>query len=287
MRVGLELGRLKSDYGRDGFVAVPGLINPDELAGYAAAVDQAVAVRKARDTRSLQEKSRYEQSFLQCQYIWEDFPAVRPLTFHPAVCAMAALLVGSDRLRLWHDQALYKEPGGAPTQAHQDHPYWPITEYRTVTAWIPFVEANDSTGGMGYVPGSHRQDARFVDIFSGQETESDLTADARFVPASPGDVIFHHGLTMHMAMGNASAAMRRVYTAIYFADGCTRSTDGKHHPSVDRSGILPGRVIDGGATPLAWPLATGVYPDPVPWPQIDGARARRVADLGIIPAPRG
>jgi ectoine hydroxylase-related dioxygenase (phytanoyl-CoA dioxygenase family) len=284
MRVAAELESLRRDYARDGFVAVRGLIAADELADYAVAVDAAVATRKARDARTLAEKSRYEQSFLQCQYIWEDFPGVRPLTFHPAICAMAALLIGADRLRLWHDQALYKEPGGAPTQAHQDHPYWPIAEHRTVTAWIPLVVADDSTGCMGYVPGSHREAPRFVDIFTGAGDADGAAVDAaRFVPAVPGDVIFHHGLTLHMAMGNRSEMMRRVYTGIYFADGCTRTTDDKGHPSVDRSGIAPGAPIDGAATPLAWPLAHGDYPDPAPWPHRGDARLQRVRELGIVP----
>lgn len=283
MHDGVDLTDLKAAFDRDGFVVMRGLIDRRDLAGYAAAVDRAVAVRKAADHRRLEEKSRYEQSFLQCQYIWEDFPEVRALTFHPAVCEVAARLVGADRMRLWHDQALYKEPGGLPTQAHQDHPYWPIAELRTVTAWIPFVEADETTGCMGYVPGSHRDAPRYVDIFRGGEDAASNVADqARFVPAWPGDVIFHHGLTMHMAMGNRSTAMRRVYTAIYFADGCTRDAGEMRHPSVDRCGIKPGAAIDGAATPIAWPIDD--YPTPEPWPQIDDERFRRGVQLGIIPS---
>src|SRR5258705_11626142 len=65
---------------------VPDLLSDNELAGYGAAVDQAVARRKRFDTRALGEKSPYEQSFIQCMNLWEDSPAVAPLTFHPIVC---------------------------------------------------------------------------------------------------------------------------------------------------------------------------------------------------------
>lgn len=75
-----ECERLIEAYRRDGFVAVRGLIDPAELAPLAAAVDAGVVRRKARDTRSLAEKTRYEQSFVQCQYMWEDSPDIRPLT---------------------------------------------------------------------------------------------------------------------------------------------------------------------------------------------------------------
>ena len=270
-------------YRSDGFVAVRGLIDPVEIAMLAAAVDAGVARRKARDTRRLDEKSRYEQSFLQCQYMWEDSPDIRPLTFHADVCRMAAELMGASAVRLWHDQALYKEPGGKSTQAHQDHPYWPIAEDHTITAWIPLIEVGRETGCMGYVPGSHRDARQFVDIFAGDDSKGPQIADqAVFVPALPGDVLFHHGRTMHMALPNQSGATRRAYTAIYFADGCTRGGE-RAHPSVDRTGIAIGAPIDGPATPIAWPLPGGDFPEPGPWPDTGDERFRRSVAMGIIP----
>ena len=278
----VERAQLVEDYRRDGFVAVRGLIDPAELAPLAGEVDAAVARRKALDTRSLAEKSRYEQSFMQCQYMWEDSPGIRPLTFHDAVCRMAAELIGASAVRLWHDQALYKEAGGRSTQAHQDHPYWPIAEDRTITAWIPLGPVDRETGCMGYLPGSHHNDRRFVDIFAGDDSIGPQIEDqAVFVPAQPGDVLFHHGRTMHMALPNRSGGTRRAYTAIYFADGCTRGGDRKH-PSVDRTAIAVGAAIDGPATPIVWPLV-GDYPEPGPWPDGGDERFQRSQALGIIP----
>ena len=77
-------------YRRDGFVHVPGLLSVAGMATLAAPVDEGVARRKALDTRPLAEKSLYEQSFIQCQYLWEDFPDVGRLTFHPNVAGLAA-----------------------------------------------------------------------------------------------------------------------------------------------------------------------------------------------------
>ena len=145
-------------YRGQGFVHVPGLLPAAEMPALAAAVDEAVAKRKTHDTRALEDKSPYEQSFIQCQYLWEDFPGVRPLMFHPGLGAALGALLGAERVRLWHDQALYKEPGGRETDAHQDHAYWPIAEADTITAWIPLTEIDDETGCMGYVPGSHLGD---------------------------------------------------------------------------------------------------------------------------------
>src|SRR5438270_13501703 len=107
---------------RDGFVVVPDLVTIDELERYGPAVDAAVARRKRFDSRALGEKSPYEQSFIQCTNLWEDAPGVLPLTFHRRVGEVATTLLGVKALRLWHDQALYKEPSGRETDPHQDQP---------------------------------------------------------------------------------------------------------------------------------------------------------------------
>jgi ectoine hydroxylase-related dioxygenase (phytanoyl-CoA dioxygenase family) len=272
---------------RDGFFHAVGLLDPDEIARHREAVDQAVAIRTRNDGRPLAERTPFEQSFTMCQYLWEDFPDVGRLTFHPAIAGLAAALIGAERLRLWHDQALYKEAGGRETEMHQDHPYWPITESDAITAWIPLVEIDEAMGCMGYIPGSHLGDVEFIDVFrspgQGQAFEARQTKAARYVPCSPGDVIFHHGHTIHRAMPNRTDRVRRVHTAIYFRDGCHRSTDRPHH-SLDRDRIAVGAVIDGRATPIAWPLPGGRLPQPIPFPAADAHRVLGEATrIGVFP----
>ena len=121
-----------------GFVVIDDMLSIDELDRYGEAVDEAVAKRTRWDKRKLKDRSRYEQSFRQCINLWEDAPAVRPLTFHPRIGRTAAALIRADAVRIWHDQALYKESDGRETDPHLDHDYWAIEEPRTVPAWIPF-----------------------------------------------------------------------------------------------------------------------------------------------------
>jgi ectoine hydroxylase-related dioxygenase (phytanoyl-CoA dioxygenase family) len=256
---------LVESFRHDGFVVVPDLLSAGELVEFGAAVDEGVARRSRADTRELAEKSRYEQSFIQCQNLWEDCPGVRPLTFHPAITETAARLLGVEAIRIWHDQALYKEAGGRETDAHQDQPYWPIAEADTITAWIPFDGSTLDNGAMGYVPGSHLLGWRkFVNIFSGEPEDilaSDKLRDSPpvFVAVPAGSVAFHHGMTFHVAKPNQTERIRRVHTAIYFKDGCTRGA-AFPHPSVDRGGIAPGAVIDSDVTPIAWPRPMGDLP---------------------------
>jgi ectoine hydroxylase-related dioxygenase (phytanoyl-CoA dioxygenase family) len=279
---------LIDDFRRDGFVVVPDLLTPDELDQYGTAVDEAVTRRSRHDTRTLAEKSPYEQSFVQCQNLWEDAPDVRPLSFHPVLGETAARLLGVGAVRLWHDQALYKEAGGRETDPHQDQPYWPIVETDTVTAWIPFDGSTLASGAMGYLPGSHRLGLReFVDIFTATAGSAGSVGSAGpagsagsvdvegplaraelagiepvFVEVPPGSVAFHHGLTFHLAKPNTTGTVRRVHTVIYFADGSTRGDGRFPHPSVERAGIARGEVIASDVTPIAWPRPPGDLPDP-------------------------
>lgn len=252
-------------FARDGFVVVPELLGLEELDRFGELVRAAVAERTAADDTPLERKSRYQQSFVQCMNLWEDHPGVAPLTFHPRLGQAAAELLDVPAVRLWHDQALFKRAGGRPTDPHQDHPYWPIRETASVTAWIPFEGSALASGAMAYLPGTHTIGLRrFVNIFFGEP--EDLLSDPEvagiepvFVEVPKGSVAFHHGLTVHLANPNTTDRDRAVHTVIYFPDGSTR---GYPHPhfSVDRNGIEVGEPIDGDATPIAWPRPLGDVP---------------------------
>ncbi|MCH2172423.1 phytanoyl-CoA dioxygenase family protein [Myxococcota bacterium] len=257
-------------FDRDGFVVVEGLLARDELVRYGNAVDRAVARRSQGDGRTLAEKSLYEQSFIQCMRLWEDDADVRPLTFHPRIGATAAALLGVDVVRLWQDQALYKESGGRETDAHQDLPFWPIREPHLVSAWIPFDGSIRAAGATGYVPGSHRTGlSRFVDITHLLHPEPyDILSDPAiagvdpvWVEAPAGSVVFHHALTVHLAGPNLTDRTRRVFTIVYLADGCVRSNS-RPVLSLERDGIGVGEKIAGPGLPVAWPRSEGDLPEP-------------------------
>ena len=269
----------RKSFVENGYVVVRGLLSPDELARFGPAVDRGVARRTAGDSRAFEERSRYEQSFLQCINLWEDFPDVRPLTFHQGIAGAAAELLGVPAIRIWHDQALYKEAGGRGTDPHYDQAYWPLAEANTVTAWIAFDGADLENGCMGYVPGSHRFDGKrpFPNIFTGTGFDLEKGGEAHGIPprfevVEPGDVAFHHGLTIHCAKPNESGRTRRTHTMIYFADGSTRRQAGFSHPSVERGGIAVGAPVASVFTPIAYPRAAGDLPEtpPVPDPPIPG-----------------
>lgn len=140
---------------------------------------------------------------------------------------------------------------------------------------------------MGYIPGSHLGGVEFIDVFTspgaGHAFEAKQTKPATYITCKPGDVLYHHARTIHAAKPNRSSKVRRVHTAIYFRDGSTRANANRHH-SLDRDGIAVGAVIDGRATPIAWPLPDGRLPEPIPFPVVDThSKLGQATKIGIFP----
>lgn len=270
----LEPGAVEQ-FQRDGFIAVPGLIAEHELAAAKNAIDAAVAQRCAEDMRALEEKNRYEQTFIQCMRLWEDYTSVRPFTFHPKIAQAAAELLEAQAVRLWQDQALYKEPGGQPTTAHQDQSFWPIGDAPLISAWVALSDSTQANGAMSYVPGSHKAGRlKAVDI-THQSKPYDVLEDAallgrkpQLVEAVAGTVIFHHGYSVHMAGANQTEEVRRAMTMVYIADGAIRQQDWPVF-GLDRDEVAVGAVIEGPGIPIAWPRERDALP---PAPKQLGAK---------------
>ncbi len=258
-------------FATDGFVVTPNLLDIDELDLYGRAVDEAVAKRTGGGpTTPLAERSVYEQSFVQCMRLWETDASVAPLTFNPKLAQAASELLGGVTVLLWQDQALYKEPGGRITDAHQDATFWPIGTAPLVTAWIPFEGSTVEGGGMGYVPGSHLVGPlKTVNLMKGPEAY-DIAQDPAlggakpvFVEAPPGSVVWHHGFSVHEAAANQTDRTRRTFTIVYLAAGHRRAKAWPNFP-LDRAGVEVGGLMEGEGLPVAWPRDPDDRPMPSP-----------------------
>ena len=218
-----------ASYDLSGYLVTPGVLSPEEIERYGAAVDAEVGVRTQKDKRSVAEKSLYEQSFIQCMRLWETSEEVRSLSCHSGLAGIAAQLMRVDGVRMWQDQALYKEPGGRETTPHQDQTFWPIGDEPLVSAWIPFEDVTIQNGAMAYVPGSHKAGRlKVVDITHSTDPYEILSDSAlggrkpEYVEVQAGSVIWHHGLTVHQAASNKSEKVRRVFTVVYISSEAKR-----------------------------------------------------------------
>jgi hypothetical protein len=251
--------RAVADFQRDGHVLVLGLADRDELAPVAPRISE-LALRHAWDRRPLSERDTYGQAFLQAFNLWRLDDTVAEFVLGARFAGVAAALLGADAVRLYHDQALFKEPGGGPTPWHQDQYYWPFDRPSAVTMWMPLVDVSEAMGPMMFVSGSHRIDDmrgtaisdRSQAMFEEQITARGLTRHSCGALRA-GDATFHAGWTVHGAPGNDTDQMRAVMTVIYVADGTRVATELSRAQDFDRvtwlGGAEPGTVIDHDLNP--------------------------------------
>jgi hypothetical protein len=245
----------------DGFVHVPGALDPEALAPFAPLVAE-VASGSSQAKVPMEERDTYQRAFVQEPNLWQRHEAIRPLAFSPRLGRMAAEVLGVEGVRMYHDQALVKEAGGGRTPWHCDQHYWPIDSDRTITAWVPLQDVPLEMGPLRFSAGSQRVDlGRALAI--GDESDAGVRRHPRWreLPVwehavALGDVTFHQGWTFHGAGPNATDQTRLVFTVIYVADGARLAqprTDGQRF---DRTIWLPdvevGEPVGSWLNPLVW-----------------------------------
>jgi ectoine hydroxylase-related dioxygenase (phytanoyl-CoA dioxygenase family) len=205
----------------DGFVRLPSVLSPATLARYTPELDALVEARNRLKGVPIEERTLYDQAFVQVMNLWRDSDHVRELVFNRRLAQIAAELMGVPGVRLWHDQALYKEPSGSFTPWHVDQQYWPMASSHSITAWIPLQDVPIEMGPLCFGRGSHRKRIG-RDLEISLESEEQIRSavkqqniDEVQEPYALGDVSFHLGWTLHRAGPNKTPDVRRVFTIIY------------------------------------------------------------------------
>ena len=143
-----------ADYRTNGFLVVEELLTVPELARWRDAVDTVIAqdlVKPPADSAAGK-----AGVFDQRMNLRRVSAAMRPLVEDRSIGKLIAQLEGVDAVRVYLDQALVKESYGAPTQFHQDLPWWPFDSNHAATIWIALDDATVENGCLYFVPGSHQ-----------------------------------------------------------------------------------------------------------------------------------
>ena len=209
---------------RDGFIKLKHVLSPEVLAHYGAVISAEVQ-RLNTLHLPMEQRDTYQKAFLQVMNLWTKNDTVKEFCFGKRLARLAAELMGVKGVRLYHDQALYKEPGGGITPWHADQYYWPLSNANTVTAWIPLQATPMELGPLAFSIGSHEFEAgRELGISDESEVRIGRSLKERNYPLNDtpfdlGEVSFHYGWTFHRAGPNTSNRPRAVMTVIYVEDG--------------------------------------------------------------------
>ena len=209
-------------YATDGVVLVTGL-----FAEHLGLIEEAIEQNLANPGPYAAENVRPGDSgrFFDDYCNWQRIPPFEKVIRESDVAAVAADLMSSQTVQLFHDHVLVKEPGTAkPTPWHQDSPYYFVGGRQTVSFWCPVDPVDDAT--LRCVAGSHLWDRPVLptrwlaeDDFYADESDwmpvPDPDAEGMRVlewPMAPGDAVAFDFRVLHGARGNDSAIRRRAFS---------------------------------------------------------------------------
>ena len=211
----------REQFREDGFIRLPKVFSAEVLSALEPAITADTLAHDRSAGVPLEDRDTYGKAFIQVGNLWERCPEARSLTFSKRLARIAAELLGTRGVRLWHDQALYKEPAGGFTPWHADQQYWPMASGLSVTAWIPLHAVPLEMGPLSFARGSHRKRIG-RELAISEESERlirEAVRDQGLVevsePYAAGDVSFHLGWTLHRAGPNTTAHPRKVHTVIF------------------------------------------------------------------------
>jgi ectoine hydroxylase-related dioxygenase (phytanoyl-CoA dioxygenase family) len=207
-------------YQKNRYIKLKNVFDADTLAFYGDKISQKVAELNKND-KPLDARDTYGKAFLQIFNLWLQDDTIKEFVFGKRLGKIAADLMQTDGVRMYHDQALFKEGGGGITPWHADQYYWPLSTDKTITAWIPLQEVPLEMGPLEFSAGSHViVEGRELAISDDSEViiqKKLRVSDFKHIiePFDLGEVSFHSGWVFHRAGANSTDKMRKVMTVIF------------------------------------------------------------------------
>ena len=235
-------------FSENGFIKIKNIFEPAVI-DYMNKVISKEVDRLNNQQIPLEERDTYGKAFLQIMNLWTHTSTVKDIVFSKRIAQIATGLMQTNGVRLYHDQALFKEPKGGHTPWHADQYYWPLDTENTVTAWIPLQATPLNYGPLEFSAGSNKliagRDKQISDE-SQAFLESELKSHAfKHVVESfdVGEISFHRGWLYHRAGPNVSGNMRKVMTMIYMDKDTVLKTPENHNQQADWDAWCPGAIV--------------------------------------------
>lgn len=156
---------------------------------------------------------------------WNRISQFQEVIKNSKVAEVAAGLMKSKTVQVFHDHVLVKEPGTSkPTPWHQDSPYYFVEGSQTVSFWSPVDAVTDAT--LRCVAGSHKwskpvlptrwlnEDKFYKDTVKYMPVPDPDAEGMRILEwdMDPGDAVAFHYRILHGARGNETKKRRRAFS---------------------------------------------------------------------------
>lgn len=230
----MDFSSLKPAYDRDGYVVVRQLLPGEDFDELTTNLDRYIreVVPGLPATDAFYEDRARPETLKQMHRMSQDgwFDAYRA---HPVWKALAEGLIGEECTAFepeWFNKPPLSTKGTPP---HQDNFYFSLRPCHVITIWMALDVVDDENACVRYIPGSHLLPTRphaagGVLGFSQQISDYGPADTAREVPVhlEPGDIMAHHGNTIHLAGANTSATRhRRAFAMVFKGNSCVRDEE--------------------------------------------------------------
>ncbi len=204
---------------RDGYVKLQAVLSPGALALLRAEMEASLLAELGEDPGL---------DFRSGEMMWLENDIFRRFVLSRRIAEIAAALLGVARVRLYHDNALAKEPGCGRTPWHYDADHFPIASPNICTAWIPLQAVPRNMGPLAFAVGMETYRRVESVGFNKFDTSYDRSVAEIFAeqgvviddgPFALGEISFHHSLSFHTAGPNHTKRSRMVLATTYFEDG--------------------------------------------------------------------
>lgn len=235
-------------YQQNKYIKLKQVLNAETLAYFNEEIGRKVSEMNLVKT-AVAERDTYGKAFLQLMNLWREDENIQALIFSKRIGKIAAELMQTEGVRLYHDQALFKEPGGGITPWHADQYYWPLETDKTITAWIPLQETQLPMGPLEFCAGSHKiTEGRELAI--GDESEQMMQQRLRVTDYPHviegfdlGEISFHSGWLFHRAGANTTKEMRKVMTILFMDKNMRLKKPENKNQQADWETWCPGATI--------------------------------------------
>ena len=238
-----EAAGWKQAYERDGFLTVPGMFSPSEVAELR---DAFMAQAAEGRVEGLNTDSRiqdpndplYRHGRMMHPHRRPELP-IGPLSMR----TMLDPRIGRVLEALWDEPPVaaqsmfyFKPPGARGQDLHQDNFYLRVKPGSCMAAWVAVDDADAENGGMLVVPGSHRFDiicpeaSDRTKYFSSEHVDVPEGYAAVQTVLKASDVLFFNGSLIHGSNPNTSADRFRCSFICHYAPVSSREISAWYRP---------------------------------------------------------
>ena len=251
------------DYTKNGVVIIRNIVSSYWLEQLSIGMEK--NFKNPSKYKCVYEKKKNKELFFDDYCNWQRIEEYKNFFFNSNIANIAAQLMQSKKVNIFHEHVLIKEPGSIKkTPWHQDQPYYCVNGKDNCSLWIPLDNISKDICPE-FIHSSHKWNKQFLPtkflgesyVLHDEEFEKipniDINRDSYDIISwslCPGDLIAFNFSTVHGAPGNNGPNRRRAFSARFTGDDATfAKRKGETSPPFPEVTLKHGDKLDSSTFP--------------------------------------